>query len=116
MNTLKINNLRLSTYIGCQEWEQKQRQTVLINLTFSDTKEVRQDNPQYYIEYISLTKKIINEFESRHHNLIETLAKQISDFIANNFEYKLKSISITKERVVSWVDSVTFTINHDYVD
>lgn len=109
MNTLEVTGIKLPTFIGCRSWEKLQRQTVSVDLRLPYKERPFKDEPDNCYEYVALTRNLIQEFESKHHNLIETLAHSIADFIQSQIDVDGIRVSVTKTAVVPWVKSAKYT-------
>ncbi|VAW14328.1 hypothetical protein MNBD_BACTEROID05-41 [hydrothermal vent metagenome] len=83
MAKIYIKNLKVCTLIGIYEWEQKNKQDVLINLTieFDASKPSQSDQINDTLDYHKLTEKIIQRVESSQYNLIEKLSQSILDIV-----------------------------------
>ena len=112
INILTITDCQLPTYIGCRDWEQTQRQVVNVTLMLTYSDIIINDQVDHCYEYIGLTRKIINEFTNRHHNLIETLAHRIAEFIVVELGVESVQVAVRKESVVPWVKSAEFVCVH----
>ena len=108
---IKIDNLRLRTIIGINDWEKKNKQDVIINLEieFNGLKASKTDNIDDTVNYKTLNKKIIKYVENSDFNLLERMAGGIADLILDNKKIKKVTVRIDKPGALRFADSVSIT-------
>lgn len=75
-----VKDLLLRGIIGLNDWERRDRQDILINLTlFTDARPAgMSDDPGDTLNYRTITKAIIDYVEHSQHFLVEALATAIA--------------------------------------
>lgn len=101
MDTIRIRNLKFSTYLGVFGWEQLAPRpvTVTIEIRTDLRKAGKSDNLADTIDYAALSSRIISicgaqSAAPKHYELIERLAEDIAD-IAIAFDKHIDSVRIT---------------------
>lgn len=95
MDKVFIENLRLDTFIGVNEWEQSVKQTLLLCLELNcDVKKAAaNDRLTDTVDYTGIADRL-TAFSSAHHfQLIETLAEQLAQLLLA--EYAIQQVKIT---------------------
>ena len=87
MDTIFINDLRVDTIIGVNDWERKTRQTISIDLEFACDcrKAAVSDSIEDTLNYKLVSKRVTAFVEESEFQLIETLAERISELLRNEF-------------------------------
>ena len=82
---IHIQNLRLRTFIGIHDWEQANKQDVVINIQIDCSKQVMRacasDDIKDALDYKRINKKIIAYVEQGRFALLEKMVKGIVDII-----------------------------------
>lgn len=80
-----IQNLRLRTFIGVHDWEQANKQDVVINIQIDCSKQAMRacesDDIHDALDYKHINKKIITYVEQGRFALLEKMVKGIGDII-----------------------------------
>ena len=115
MATVRIQNLRLRTIIGANDWEREEKQDVVINVTFEyDTsKAITSDQLKDTVDYRSLTKKIIKKVEASDFFLLEKLANMILDTVMANHLIEKATVRVDKPFALRFADSVSVELQAD---
>ena len=103
-----IKNLRLRTYIGIEEWEIKNKQDVIINITMSASliDASKSDQIEDTVNYKTINKAIIKLVEENRFFLIEKMAGDICELILNDSKVKNVLVHIDKPGALRFTDSV----------
>lgn len=77
---IEIRDLLLRTIIGVNDWERKERQDVLINITlFADLRAAgASDRIEDTVNYRTVAKKVIQHVESSRRYTVEALAEDVA--------------------------------------
>ena len=79
LSIVRVENLRLRSFIGFLDWETEKLQDVVISYSFKyDTALAAEtDDVQYAVDYKKITKEIIDFVDHQSFHLIEALAEKI---------------------------------------
>lgn len=115
-STIKVENLRLRSYIGFVDWEKEKLQDVVISYSFSynTAMATKTDDVQYAVNYKSITKDIIKLVDNQSFHLIENLAEKIFDYIqAFSPEIENIHVKVEKPHALRFADNVMVEVNGD---
>lgn len=87
MDIVYISQLRIDTYIGVHDWEQRQRQAVVIDLELGTdiAHTAATDDLQTTADYAAISARLLAMIENQHFRLLETLAEQIAQVLRDEF-------------------------------
>ncbi len=110
---IKIKNLHLRTIIGIHEWERKNKQDVVINITiwFDGKKAVQSDRVEETVDYKSITKKVIAAVEGSRFHLLEKLAHQILKILIQDRRVTAANVEVDKPHALRFAESVAVEVN-----
>lgn len=106
---IMIKNLRLRCILGFNDWERRDKQDVIVNITLwaNLTHAVHSDSVEDSVNYRTITKQVINLVEDSSHALIESLAGQVIDTIFTNHQaVQQVQVHIDKPGALRFADSV----------
>jgi FolB domain-containing protein len=103
-----IKDLSLRAIIGIEEWERREKQDILIDLTVFTNVEVagRRDEVNETINYRTLTKAIIQHVEASQYQLAETLATAIARICVVDFKVLKVIVRVEKPGALRFARSV----------
>lgn len=109
----EIENLRLRTVIGFNDWERKNKQDVIVNIKagFKLGKAPQTDNVEDTVNYKTIVKQIINMVEKSDCNLLETLAQMILDIVMENHLIVWATVKVDKPFALRFADSVSIKLS-----
>lgn len=109
---IRVKNLRLRTYIGFNEDEQRKRQDVVINLRidYDALAAARSDEPDAALNYRTITKQVINLVESNRFLLLERLVHDILDLVLSHPAASRVEVEVDKPHALRFSDSVSLTM------
>lgn len=114
LSIVRVENLRLRSYIGFIDWETEKLQDVIISYSFKyDTALAsKTDDVQNAVDYKKITKGIIDFVDHKSFHLIETLADKIYSHI-QNYGAALQEISVKVEKphALRFADNVLVEID-----
>lgn len=113
MAIIRIKNLRLRCIIGIFEWEKKEKQDVILNVTidFDAAQSSQSDHIEDTIDYKEITKKIIDMVENSSFNLLEKLAMQVLNIACAHPLVNQATVEIDKPGALRFSDSVSLTLS-----
>ena len=94
-----ISQLHCRTYIGIEEWEQRERQDVVIDLTLEVdlARATNSDRVEDTVNYRSVSKRIIALVEDEKYALVERLAGRIASLVLHEFQ-RVDAITVRAEK------------------
>jgi dihydroneopterin aldolase len=89
-----IEDLRIDTIIGVNEWERSVKQTLLVTLDLGCDVKTAAANDQLSdtIDYTGIANRVIDFTSTHHFQLIETLAERLAQLLLA--EYPVQSVKI----------------------
>ncbi|PVZ70452.1 dihydroneopterin triphosphate 2'-epimerase [Pelagibaculum spongiae] len=114
MIRVKIQNLRLRTYIGFNEAEQKNRQDVVINIEFCYPKNDARfsDDVTDAVNYRTISKQVITLVEDGRFMLLEKLCQSILDQVQDNPGITSARVEVEKPHALRFADSVSVALEY----
>ena len=102
MSTIFLKELKIQAAIGAFDWEQRIRQTVLIDLEMpvDSSKAAASDKLEDTIDYKAIAKRVKTFAEQSRFALIETLAEQTAQLIIDEFHVEYVKLSVSKPAAV----------------
>ncbi len=106
---IRIKNLRLRTINGIFDWERKEKQDFIINVTleFDEGSAPKTDRIEDTLDYKTLNKKIIEFVEKSQFFLLEKLADGILKLILEDSRVSQAEVEIDKPGALRFADSVS---------
>jgi D-erythro-7,8-dihydroneopterin triphosphate epimerase len=110
---IKIENLRLRTYIGFNPEELNKKQDLVVNCELAYTADFAcsSDDELSALNYKTITKKIINHVEQGKFRLLEKLADDLLGFLMENNMTTWAKVTVDKPHALRFSDSVSVTIS-----
>lgn len=110
MDVIYIRDLLLRTEVGFNPHEIGKKQDLLINISiyFDLQGEEVSDNPSEALDYKVICKSIIEKVESKHFNLIETVANEIVQILMKIERIKKVDVTVDKPNALRFSKSVAF--------
>jgi D-erythro-7,8-dihydroneopterin triphosphate epimerase len=108
--SIRIENLKIKTLIGIEEWERCRKQEVIIHITLdSDLSSLKKDSPQVdsILNYKTLTKKIIHAVEESRFFLLEKLTEHILNLVMEDKKVLSATVKVDKPKALKFADSVS---------
>ncbi len=114
LSIVRVENLRLRSYIGFIDWETEKLQDVIISFSFKyDTAmAAKSDDVQDAVDYKKITKGIIDFVDHQSFHLIEALANKIYNHIqiADSAIQEI-SVKVEKPHALRFADNVLVEID-----
>ena len=109
---VEIQNLKLRTIIGFNDWERKNKQDVMINIKagFDSGNSTKSDDVADTVDYKIITKKVIKAVEESDFNLLEKLTQMVLDIVMENPRIAWASVKIDKPFALRFTDSVSIEL------
>ncbi|MBN2710815.1 MAG: dihydroneopterin aldolase [Planctomycetes bacterium] len=115
LDHIHIRDLRLRCVIGLYEWERKEKQDVIVNITIHAdlTAAGRSDNLDDTVDYKAIKKEIITFVEGSGFNLVEALAEGIADICLGNEKVMGCEVTVDKPGALRFARSVAVEISRE---
>ena len=99
---IHLENIKVDTIIGINDWEKKEEQPLFIDVTleYNSKKASKKDDIDHAVDYYKLTMDIIDFTKQSRFNLLETLAEQLLDLICENKAIEKATIAIQKPKAL----------------
>lgn len=112
MDTVSIQELKVSAVVGAHAWERQIKQTLLVDLEFAApvTRPAQTDALVDAIDYDAVSSQVVSWIESRQARLIETLAESVAQLVRERFSVPWVKVSIWKPGAVPAARRVGVTI------
>ena len=96
MHKILISNLKIYGYHGVYEIERKNGQFFLLNISYSTSIKIDDDNLCDAIDYMKILAFIEELFNKKKFNLIELLSEHIANSLVKEYKFIYVKVSIAK--------------------
>ena len=112
MDTIYINEFRLTLLIGVYEWERRVPQTVQFDIELAIPSRRAHDSDAIgeTIDYARVVKRIEESLAHTHFLLIERLAEHVANLVIGEFGSPWTRLSVTKLGALKNVKRIGVTI------
>lgn len=102
MDIIFLSDLRIEAIIGINEWEQRIRQTVKVDLEMGADirKAAASDAIEDTLNYKAVAKRVIAFVEGSRFKLVETLAERIAEMLLDEFKIPWIKVVLNKPGAV----------------
>lgn len=111
--TISVKALRLRTYVGFNEEEQRKMQDVVLNLHIEHQLHpaVAEDQVEHALNYRTITKEVIALVESRRFLLLEKLVHDVVSAIMRHPQVRSVTVEADKPHALRFADSVSVSLS-----
>ena len=112
--TIKIQNLRLRTFIGFNAEEKTKQQDVVINIEikYRISEAALNDQIEDALNYKTITKAVIQHVEQGRFLLLEKLVSDIVKISSEHPDVAYAKVTVDKPHALRFADSVSLTLEH----
>jgi D-erythro-7,8-dihydroneopterin triphosphate epimerase len=112
--TIRVQNLRLRTYIGFNPEEIEKKQDVVINIEidYAVPEAALQDRVEGALDYKVLTKRVIRHVEEGRFLLLERLVADVLSLCSEHPDIRYSRVTIDKPHALRFADSVSLTLEY----
>ncbi len=112
MDTVFIQELKLTATIGVWEWERKIKQRLIIDLEVGTDIRIpaERDDLNDAVSYKDIAASVTDFVENSDFKLIETLAEKIAELVLGKFSVDWCKVTVNKPRAVENSRNVGVTI------
>ena len=106
---IRIKNLRLRAIIGIHEWERKDLQDIVLNISmeYDGNRVSETDRLEDTVDYRTVTKRVIQLVQESKCFLLDTLAARILETVMEDERVDKASVEIDKPHALRFTDSVS---------
>ncbi|AWX13087.1 dihydroneopterin triphosphate 2'-epimerase [Mergibacter septicus] len=111
---IRIENLRLRTFIGIKEEEIQNKQDVVIQVKigYNSSQAGNSDNVDDALNYRTITKKIIQHVENNQFALLERMVKEVLEIASEHSSVEWAEVEIAKPYALRYADAVSLTLSY----
>ena len=113
--TIKIEELTCDVIVGIHDYERKNAQKIALNiaLVYEYQKASLSDNINDALDYHVISKEILRRCKKSNYYLIETLAKELFDYLTSLKNVLKVTLEICKPEAVKEAKTVSITVSTD---
>lgn len=110
---VNIDNLRLRTIIGFNDCERKDKQDVVVSISFKYDagKAIESDDVEKGCNYKTIIKKVISEVENSRFKLLESLTDKVYSIVKEEQGVISANVKVDKPFALRFSDSVAVKIS-----
>ncbi|NNJ66125.1 MAG: dihydroneopterin triphosphate 2'-epimerase [Xanthomonadales bacterium] len=112
--TIRVQNLRLRTFIGFNPDEKVKKQDVVVNLEirYLARPGVLEDQVEEALNYKVITKRVIDRIENGKFLLLEKLVADVLDICSDHPDVRHARVTIDKPHALRFADSVSLALEY----
>lgn len=112
MDTINLQQLRLSAHIGTKVWERALPQTLLIDVSLGTdiTSAAKDDELSRTIDYVALVEGFRDFVSGTRYHLLETFAEKSAAFLLKTYGLPWVRFTVQKLAVMPDVKAISVTI------
>ncbi|MEX0371846.1 dihydroneopterin triphosphate 2'-epimerase [Spiribacter roseus] len=112
LSRIRVKDLRLRTFVGFNDEEQRKRQDVVVNLRidYDALAAARGDVVDQALDYKTITKQIIAHIEDNRFLLLEKLVNDLVELIMAHTAVQYAEVEVDKPHALRFADSVSLTM------
>jgi D-erythro-7,8-dihydroneopterin triphosphate epimerase len=113
LSRIRIKDLRLRTYVGFNDEEQRKRQDVVINIRidYDAAAAARDDSVDKALDYKAITKAVISLVEDNRFLLLEKLVHDVLDQVLAYPAVQRAEVEVDKPHALRFTESVSLTMS-----
>ena len=112
LSRIRVKDLRLRTFVGLNDEEQRKRPDVVVNLRidYDALAAARGDVVDEALDYKTITKQIIAHIEDNRFLLLEKLVNDLVELIMAHTAVQYAEVEVDKPHALRFADSVSLTM------
>ena len=113
LSRIHIKDLRLRTFIGFNDEEQKKRQDVVVNIwiEYDALAAARGDVVANALDYKTITKEVIAHIEENRFLLLEKLVNDLVELVMAHEAAQAVEVEVDKPHALRFSDSVSLSMS-----
>ncbi|MHC5009327.1 MAG: dihydroneopterin aldolase [Planctomycetota bacterium] len=115
-DTIRLEGLEVRGIIGVEEWERRDKQTIVIDLEMAcdASAAARDDDIEAALNYRSVAKAIIAHVEDNAYRLVETLAVRLAEMVQRDFGVTWLRLCVSKPGAVRFSENVGIEVERGH--
>jgi D-erythro-7,8-dihydroneopterin triphosphate epimerase len=112
LSRIRVKDLRLRTFVGFNDEEQRKRQDVVVNIRidYDALSAARGDSVDEALDYKTITKQVIAHVEDNRFLLLEKLVNDLVELIMAHGAVRYTEVEVDKPHALRFADSVSLTM------
>lgn len=112
LSRIRVKDLRLRTFVGFNDEEQRKRQDVVVNIRidYDALSAARGDTVDEALDYKTITKQVIAHVEDNRFLLLEKLVNDLVELIMTHGAVRYTEVEVDKPHALRFADSVSLTM------
>ena len=112
LSRIRIKDLRLRTFVGFNDEEQRKRQDVVVNIhiDYDALSAARGDTVDEALDYKTITKQVIAHVEDNRFLLLEKLVNDLVELVMGHGAVRQTEVEVDKPHALRFADSVSLTM------
>lgn len=113
MDKIHIRNLRLRTLVGINEWEQRKRQDVVLDITLHLDLQAAatSDGIEDTVDYKTVKDQLVELVEAGSWRLLEALAGEVAELCLEPGPVQAVDVTVDKPHALRFADSVAVQLH-----
>jgi D-erythro-7,8-dihydroneopterin triphosphate epimerase len=113
LSRIHIKDLRLRTFIGFNDEEQRKRQDVVVNIRidYDALSAARGDSVAEALDYKTITKQVIGHVEDNRFLLLEKLVNDLVEIVMAHAAAHAVQVEVDKPHALRFSDSVSLSMS-----
>ena len=109
MGIIRINDLKLRTIIGTNDWERENPQDIVLNIEFEfdEARAIQSDNLADTVDYNALEQKIVKLVTAARFQLVEKLAAEVLNLVLTEEKVTAAKVILGKPKALRFAQSVS---------
>ncbi|AGY92720.1 hypothetical protein SPICUR_08995 [Spiribacter curvatus] len=112
LSRIRVKDLRLRTFVGFNDEEQRKRQDVVVNIhiDYDALSAARGDEVDEALDYKTITKQVIAHVEDNRFLLLEKLVNDLVELVMAHTAVRHTEVEVDKPHALRFADSVSLTM------
>lgn len=112
LSRIRVKDLRLRTFVGFNDEEQRKRQDVVVNIhiDYDALSAARGDEVDAALDYKTITKQVIAHVEDNRFLLLEKLVNDLVELVMAHTAVRHTEVEVDKPHALRFADSVSLTM------
>ncbi|RZU99647.1 dihydroneopterin triphosphate 2'-epimerase [Spiribacter vilamensis] len=112
LSRIRVKDLRLRTFVGFNDEEQRKRQDVVVNIhiDYDALSAARGDAVDEALDYKTITKQVIAHVEDNRFLLLEKLVNDLVELVMAHGAVQHTEVEVDKPHALRFADSVSLTM------